>query len=170
MLKRLYNVDAVYTWLEEAFPISEIRPKDEMQQLVDNQQAQLIGYMKKDKLVAIMFVWINDAYFFVENFAVHKRYRKQNIGSQMLQKIVHKYCSRSIVLEVEEAYDKTSQLRMQFYRKNGFIESGYSYLQPQINVEVNAIPLHIMSNDPSLIDAMKQLKTFLFHKVYQDKI
>lgn len=159
--------DQAYKIMEKAFPISELRTYSKMKEYFNDGLIVLYGIKEEEILTGVIMCWECASCIFLENFAVNEVARGKGIGSRILNDVKACYQDKLIVLEVENPYDEMSQRRIGFYERNGFILSNYGYMQPQINEEINEIPLLLMCY-PKTIDKeqFKQIRDDLFKNVY----
>lgn len=169
MVKKILDFDEAYKIMEEAFPVSEIRPYEKLKTLFEQEVLSIYGYYDTD-LQGTMILWQDQNYLVIENFAVDCQIRGAGIGSKMLQAICEKFAPKTIVLEVEQPYDEISEKRIKFYERNGFVLSEYGYEQPKINTEVNKIPLLLMVYEQA-IDESKfvEIKAMIFDTMYDKR-
>ncbi|MFV0381312.1 MAG: GNAT family N-acetyltransferase [Breznakia sp.] len=167
MLLKIDDITCAYAILEETFPKGELASKQALEAFCEAKKMTLYGYYEKSALRAVLSLWEFENTVFIENFAVEKSFRGSGIGSRMLQEIVHRYKTKTIVLEVETAYDTISQKRVNFYKKNGFVLNDYSFQQPQICNDLNPFPLSFMLYNQQMDKAgFEAMKTYIFSKVY----
>lgn len=162
--------DIAYAILEEAFPSAELRQYNLMKHFFDKEEVIFFGIKQNNELAVVLLSWEFDDFAFLENFAVHKKYRNNGLGSVCLKK-VKEYYKVPIVLEVEKPYDDISKRRIGFYERNGFILSTYGYNQPPLNKTINDIPL-VMMRYPNALDetTFVKIKKQIFNRVYQKEV
>ena len=159
-----------YKIMEEAFPISERRSYEKMLTLFKQKAFTFFGIHEQAELLGVIMCWECESCVFIENFAVSKKARGKGIGSVILTEVKEYYKNETIILEVETPFDEMSERRIGFYMRNGFILNVYGYVQPQINSEVNSIPLLIMSYPNRLQkECFEVVKKEIFSEVYDVK-
>ncbi|MDH6367086.1 MULTISPECIES: GNAT family N-acetyltransferase [unclassified Breznakia] len=170
-LLKMKSLDEAYPLLQEAFPISELRPYVYIEEKMKTSFVELLGAYEDQQLVGVFLLWQLQDCIFVENFAVAKHTRGMGIGSKMLDALKEKYLHTTLILEVEEPFDHTSARRVAFYKRNQFQIHESTYLQPQINTEKNIHPLCFMSYPKPLDDDLYQkIQQEVFTKVYEVKM
>ena len=164
------DFDEVYELFENSFPVAELRPYNKMKDFFKEGKLIIYAIKESDLIVMGLLCWEFHDFIFLENFAVHPKYRGKGIGTITLQEIKKKY-NKLIVLEVEEPYDLISKKRIGFYERNEFNLSEYGYNQPPLNPCKNTIPLRIMST-PYLINKheFETIKLNIFKEVYQKNL
>lgn len=162
--------DRAHAILDEAFPPSEIKSKDDIHSLFEKGTIKLYGDFEQNQLLGVIMIWVFDQenLVYISNFAIDKNVRGQGIGSKMLAEIVALYPSQIIILEVEVPYDEISYKRIKFYERNNFVlYDKNSFLQPQISAKVNETPLYLMSYGRPLDDEQySHVKDSLFKHAY----
>ena len=113
----------------EAFPAKERMPFF-LFHLKKKGQADLSGVYEKGKLAGMVYCVRHKNMVFIFYLAVEKSLRGRGYGSRILEKLKEKYRDCSLVLNMEEvdpSYENYEQRkkRKDFYRKNGFRESGF---------------------------------------------
>ncbi|TDW16625.1 ribosomal protein S18 acetylase RimI-like enzyme [Breznakia blatticola] len=167
-LLKMRSLDEAYPLLQEAFPLSELRPYTYIEEKLKTSFVELLGAYEEQQLVGVFLLWKLQDCIFVENFAVAKHTRGQGIGSKMLDALKEKYPHTTLILEVEEPFDHTSARRVAFYKRNQFQIYESTYLQPQINTEKNMHPLCFMSYpEPLNEDLFLKYKAEIFKFVYE---
>ncbi|NCC55677.1 MAG: GNAT family N-acetyltransferase [Erysipelotrichia bacterium] len=159
--------DIAYKIMEQAFPLSELRTYAKMKEYFDDNKLILYGLKDNEVLTGVIMCWECNSCLFLENFAVNEEARGKGIGSKILQTIQARYDHHLIVLEAEQPHDEISERRIAFYERNGFILSDYGYMQPQINCEINEIPLLLMSYPKKINqETFISIRNDLFKNVY----
>lgn len=162
--------DRAHAILDEAFPPSEIKSKNDIHSLFKKGTIKLYGDFEQNQLLGVIMIWVfeRDNIVYISNFAIDKNMRGQGIGSKMLAEIIALYPSQIIILEVEVPYDEISYKRIKFYERNDFVlYDKDAFLQPQISSTVNETPLYLMSYGKPLNDEQySHTKNSLFKHAY----
>ncbi len=113
-----------------AFPKYEQMPWYIMRLVSLRKDIDIAGYYAGEKRIGFTFHVATDQVLFILFLAVDEACRGQGFGSAILTKLKEDYPGRAIVLNVElldpEADNYPQRLRrMEFYRKNGFFDTGY---------------------------------------------
>lgn len=166
MFKRIKDFEEAYYIMEEAFPISELRPYEKIKELYEKEIVEIYGYYEPE-LKGAMILWLDNKYLMIENFAVDKKARGEGIGSKMLREVCKQFKDKKIVLEVEKPYDEMSRRRIEFYQRNGFVLSQYGYMQPVINESKNEVPLLLMAYQREISELeFEDIKNTIYKLVY----
>lgn len=166
MFKRIKDFEEAYYIMEEAFPISELRPYEKIKELYERDIVEIYGYYEPE-LKGAMILWLDNKYLKIENFAVDKKVRGEGIGSKMLHEVCKQFKNKKIVLEVEKPYDEISRRRIEFYQRNGFVLSQYGYMQPVINESKNEVPLLLMAYQREISELeFEDIKNTIYKLVY----
>ena len=164
----LSDFDAIFSLLEESFPLDEYRPYDAQKALLDNPQYSV--YVLPDevshKIKALVTVWQLKTFAFIEHLAVAPGYRNQGLGAKILHEIGDLLACR-LVLEVELPETEMAKRRIGFYRRNGFVLNEYPYMQPAYGKGREAVPLLLMTTEGSIDQAeFESIKQQLYQTVY----
>ncbi|QKG83858.1 GNAT family N-acetyltransferase [Kroppenstedtia pulmonis] len=108
-----------YHRLESYFPHEELKSKEQLQDLLQNQ----VIYKKFETEDALLLYGDFPSFLFVDYLLIDSRVRGKGIGGQVIEKL--KQHEKPILLEVEPAQpDHPDTLsRIHFYKKHGFIPS-----------------------------------------------
>lgn len=167
---QLSEFDQAYHIFELSFDPSELRLYDDTLHFFKNQEIQILGYFEEHTMLGAMIIWNLKTCVFLENFATLPEVRGKGIGSNMLLFVQEKYSNRYIILEVEKPFDSMSKRRIEFYKRNHFKLSSFSYFLPPLRKEVCMIPLIVMSF-PSVMKESEflKIKNDIFKQVYKQK-
>ena len=121
-IKRLYHT---------AFPKEELLPWAVVRLLTIQKCVNLTGYYQEEIFAGFTFTAETEDILFVLFFAVEDKKRGQGLGSEILRYLKENNPEKTIVLNVEpldEAAENNDQRirRMEFYKKNGFYDTGYN--------------------------------------------
>ena len=125
------NFDEIYNIMEQSFPLTEFRPKNEQKALFENKLYKILGVRKNDQFVAFAAIWDFDDIVFIEHLATDVKLRNGGLGSHILQSIISS-CNKMVCLEVEPPVDDLTNRRVKFYERNGLYLNNYPYIQPSI--------------------------------------
>lgn len=150
--------EEIFPLLENAFPVTELRTKEDQRALLKEAAYVLYGVRKNGVFAAVFAVWEIDAFLFIEHFAVRKEDRNGGYGGALLDALI---CEKGkpVVLEVEEPTDELTRRRIAFYERHGMVYNMYFYLQPPLRKENALLPLKLMTN-PDGIDE----ETFAYYR------
>ena len=159
--------DSIYKIMEDSFPPTEFRPKNEQLALFENENYRIFGTKLDNVLISIAAVWDFDDFLFIEHLATAKKLRGNGIGSALLCELVET-SNKIICLEVEPPEDELTKRRVIFYQRNGMFFNSFPYIQPSISKGQEPIPLFIMTSK-SKIDkkTFETIKSTLYKNVYK---
>lgn len=165
----LDDFDKIYKIMDESFPLDEHRDYQEQRELLNKPQYTIyVCYdSKPEEIKGFMAVWELGDFGFIEHFAVNKAYRNAGIGTAMLQELIQ-LLKQPICLEVELPDNEIARRRIDFYKRNGFYENEFPYMQPAISPGRNPIPLILMTSGGSISgNVFEEIKALLYNTVYQ---
>lgn len=159
--------DAVFPLLEDAFPVTELRTKEDQRALLGEKAYVLYGVRKESEFTAVFATWETEEFLFIEHFAVKEEYRNGGYGGFLLDTFL-KGIHKPVVLEVEEPTDELTRRRIAFYERHGMVYNVYFYLQPPLRRGNALLPLKLMTS-PGRIDEMtfEQYRKRIYEVVYQ---
>lgn len=143
--------DEIFPLLESAFPVTELRIKEDQRALLQEPCYRLYGVRREGNFAAVFATWEIDEFLYIEHFAVKEEFRNGGYGGQLLDTLLEEK-SRPMVLEVEEPEDELTRRRIGFYRRHGLVYNTYPYLQPPMRKGQEMLPLKLMTK-PTAIDA-----------------
>lgn len=173
MIKQLDRsyFEKVYQIMEEAFPLSERRVKEEQLALFDLPCYEMYGWFIDGELSAFLAAWNLGSICFGEHLATSRDKRNLGLGKQLLQ-AYEAMSAVPIVLEVELPETELAKRRIQFYERLGFhLYPNLPYLQPSFHKDLSPLPLHLMMNGPvisydQLLDIAKLIYKEIYHEEY----
>lgn len=171
MLEKLQpkNFDAVYAIMEEAFPYDEYRSYEEQKALLLNPDYNIyiVSDQQSKEIKSFITIWRFENFAFIEHFATRTKYRNSGLGSLILNELSNLLKCR-ICFEVELPDTESAKRRIEFYKRNGFYENPFKYIQPPISKGKKTIELKIMSSNGLLSkDEFEIIKNTLYKNVYK---
>ena len=136
--------DEIFPLLEEAFPETELRIKEDQKKLLQEERYLLYGVRKDGDFAAVFATWEIDDFLYIEHFAVKKELRNNGYGGQFLDAFL-KEKGKPMVLEVELPQDELTRRRIGFYERHGLVYNTYPYLQPPLREGNELLPLRFMT-------------------------
>lgn len=165
----LNDFDKIYEIMENSFPLTEFRPKDEQAKLFENKYYRVFGIKENDTLLAFAAIWEFDNFTFIEHLATMPEHRNKGLGAKILMAIINK-SSKIVCLEVEPPVDDITCRRVEFYKRNKMIFNSYPYIQPSISKGREPIPLFIMTSNKLINEQeFNKIKKELYKEVYKVK-
>lgn len=172
MLKRLDAswFDAIYAIMEEAFPQSERRIKEEQRSLLSLSEYEVYGWVENDALLAFLAAWDLDMIRFGEHLATRKDQRNRQIG-QKLFRAFEALNDIPIVFEVELPETELAKRRIHFYERLGYHYYGnVEYYQGIFHEEASPQPLRLMMKDPHRNnEEINRIIDLIYQYVYQQQ-
>ena len=160
--------DMTFRVMEQSFPTDEYRPYDEQRALLaDPRYTVYVHHADNGDVDAFLAVWRFDAFAFLEHFAVAPAARNCGLGTRLLEAL-GALLGCGICLEAELPDTPLAVRRIDFYRRAGFIDHDYPYVQPSISKGKQPVPLRLMTrhldgegSDP------ESIKRVLYREVYR---
>lgn len=143
--------DEIFPLLESAFPVTELRVKEDQRALLGEPCYRLYGVRREGAFAAIFATWEIEDFLYIEHFAVKEEYRNGGYGGMLLDALLAEK-KRPMVLEVELPKDALTRRRIGFYERHGLVFNSYPYLQPPMRKGQGVLPLRLMTK-PAAIDA-----------------
>ena len=158
--------DEIFPLLEAAFPVTELRIKEDQRSLLQEEKYVLCGVRKEGRFAAVFATWEIDDFLYIEHFAVKEECRNDGYGGMLLEKLLEEK-GKPMVLEVEVPEDELTCRRVGFYERHGLVYNEYPYLQPPLRKGNDLLPLRFMTY-PASVDAetyeryKKQMYKFVY--------
>ena len=143
--------DEIFPLLESAFPVTELRVKEDQRALLGEPCYRLYGVRREGAFAATFATWEIEDFLYIEHFAVKEEYRNGGYGGMLLDALLAEK-KRPMVLEVELPEDALTRRRIGFYERHGLVFNSYPYLQPPMRKGQGVLPLRLMTK-PAAIDA-----------------
>lgn len=122
---------------------------------------------KNGTMVGIFAYWNFDTFLYIEHFAISNKLRNNGVGGEALSLFLQKTGSNhQIVLEVELPNNPLAARRIEFYKRHGFVENAFQYLQPPYRTGDGFLPMAIMSRQPLQKEEFHKVKQTLYTEVY----
>lgn len=133
---------------EEAFPINERWDFEAILENKENKNYNFYSLLDGYVPIGIIIIWNLEYFNFIEYFAIDKKFRGKNYGSQILTQILDSLKDKLMVIEVEP-YDlnEIAKKRIDWYLKHNFILAEYDYGMPFIdeNKKADKMKMKIMT-------------------------
>ncbi len=161
------SFEEIFPLLEAAFPVTELREKENQRALLAEPCYRLYGVRKEEEFAAVFATWEIDDFLYIEHFAVKECYRNGGYGGRLLDSLLQRK-GRPTVLEVEVPTDALTKRRVGFYQRHGLIFNSCPYLQPPMREGQEMLPLRLMTK-PTALDAAtyQRYKKSIYRTVYQ---
>ncbi len=140
--------DFAKTLYEEAFPIEERWNFDAILENNENKNYSFYSLLDGDIPIGIVIIWNLEYFNFIEYFAVDKKFRGKNYGSQILIQILDSLKDKLTVIEVEPyELNEIAKKRINWYLRHNFILAEYDYDMPIIdkNKKAGKMKMKIMT-------------------------
>ena len=168
---QLRDFEQVFNIMRQSFTEDEFRPFIEQKDLLNNPLYNIfvLKSQKCGRIKAFICVWNFPDFSYIEHFAVAAEHRNSGLGSKMLSELSD-LLNQRFCLEVELPETDLSKRRIEFYKRAGFFENPYSYIQPPISSGKNEVPLMLMSTVSQLTnEEFSQVRNTLYKEVYKLK-
>lgn len=125
----------------EAFPKKERKPFRMMKQKAGKGEMELLSILDGTELVGLAITVLYRDLVLLDYFAIDRKYRGKNYGSEALGLLKERYEDRRFLLEIELPEEGALNLedrirRKNFYLRNGMQEAGIQALVFQVHMEV----------------------------------
>lgn len=165
ILKKDY--DKIFEIIQQSFPENEYRIYEEQLELLDNNNYNIIFKKENNQIVCFIAYWEFDNFIFIEHFAVSKSNRNAGVGTTFLKKFLSE-CDKKVILEVELPIEEFAKKRIEFYKRIGFCENQYPYIQPALRKTSLPLPLKLLSyQNPIDEEEYLLIKDTLYKNVYK---
>lgn len=162
--------DTVWAAMEEAFPREERRERAEAQRLLHEGRYRVYIAQKDGERVGFITVWELESFTYAEHFVIYAAHRNKGYGAEVLRALKAIY--PRLLLEAEPPEDDLKRRRLAFYRRNGFCQNDFPYLQPSYHEPGAEVPLVLMSYPTPLSDpeaAARELYRCVYEKPYPER-
>ena len=159
------DFDGIYEAMEAAFPYEERRKRDAARALLIMPRYRIFHIVKDGVRVGFVTLWELDGLAFVEHFVTYSAYRNRGYGAQAIALLQARY--PCIVLEAEHPDTPIAARRLAFYKRTGFVENEYPYIQPSYHGDGVGVPLVLMSYPAALANPDAVAKR-LYKEVYDN--
>ena len=157
------DFNEVYARIEESFPICERRSFTEAKEVLKEKEYTLFHIEDKDKRIGFISVWNLDGFWFIEHFAIYPEFRNCGFGSRVLDFAKDEF--KTLVLEAEPNVTEIAKRRLDFYKRNGFCQNPFKYMQPAYREGEDDVELVLLSFPNTLTDGERIVKE-IYKKVY----
>lgn len=133
--KDKYSVKELYV---SAFPKSERFPFWILKNCSNNSNVHLDAILWDDKLVGMQFIVKYDNISYLMYLAIDDNYRNKGLGSRVLRDLVIKNDNILLCIEKTDINDEDNikNRRKNFYLRNGFCSTGYSFEDSGVDYEI----------------------------------
>ncbi|WP_405725465.1 ROK family glucokinase [Anaerotignum sp.] len=161
--------DEIFPLLEAAFPVTELRIREEQKKLLRETCYRLYGVRKNGMFAAVFAAWEIDDFLYIEHFAVKEEYRNGGYGGSLLDLFLEEK-GKAMVLEVEVPEDEMTERRVGFYERHGLVYNEYPYLQPPMRKGQDLLPLRFMTKPAAIEEkTYERYKKRIYEVVYKYK-
>ncbi len=161
--------DKVFDLIIKSFPSDEYRTYSEQKSLLKEPEYKIYVLCDEecDSFKAFISIWQFESFAYIEHFAVNPSYRNCGLGSVILAEI-KKMLPVMLCLEVEPPTTELARRRIEFYKRNGFYYTGYSYVQPPYSKNKKPVELFVMISEGEISEErFRKIKEEIFAKVYK---
>ena len=157
------DFDEAYSCIEESFPFCERRTYQEAKAVLNNKEYTLFYIEESGEKIGLLGVWLLDGFCFIEHFAIYPCYRNKGFGARVLTLAKSKW--KTLVLEAEPDTTEIAKRRLNFYKRNGFLQNEFEYKQPSYRLGEEDLELVILSY-PTLLGESEKVIKEIYKKVY----
>lgn len=134
----------------EAFPLLEQRSYQDHLLALTDKRFHCIAFLQEkencqeNEVVALLFYWEFENFFFADYFAISSAKRGSGIGTYILKQYFLSL-PKTPILEIELVCDKITEKRWHFYERLGFKQNDGIYHHPPYQEGLPTFPLTILS-------------------------
>ncbi len=157
----------VWELLELSFPSNERWDYDGFLGEYANAEFNSMVYCP-DELGGVLNFWDFGSFIYVEHFAVAPKLRGQGTGAALMEELRRRVGDRPLALEAEPPEDSPiAARRIGFYKRIGFLQNPYEYIQPAMGENEQPLPLVIMSSPKLFTEAeFVEVRERMYERVY----
>lgn len=144
------DFDFIFSEITKNFIPDEHRDYKEALALFKSEKYKILCFVRDGEDVGFITVWPLSEFIFAEHFVIYEQFRNKGYGAEALGAL--KAMFPKIVLEAEPPFAELQLRRLNFYKRNGFLENPEKYVQPAFRKGGNEVPLVIMSFPTTLSD------------------
>ena len=159
----LSDFDFIFSEIEKNFILDERRDYEYALALFKAGKYEIYTFTSEEKNLGFITLWQLGDFTFAEHFVIYEQYRNSGYGREALLELETMF--PKIVLETEEPIEIIQKRRLSFYKRSGFFQNEFPYLQPSYRKNGNEIPLIIMSY-PTLLDNFNEVVEKIHREVY----
>lgn len=154
----------IFSTYSQSFPADEIRNQEQFSALFDKENVNIFSIKKNNDRIGYIVVWELSDFAFLEHLEIFQSFRKQGLGSEILQLLKTKY--KKVVLETEpENTNEFANYRIDFYYKNDFRVLTIDYTQPPYDENKNPVDLWLLGNFK--VKNPNKIVSQIYHEVYE---
>ena len=155
--------------IEYSFPETEHRSEEEHFDEFKRQTFRSMVLDDDGTIMGFMNYWELDGFVYLEHFAVAKEFRKNGLGTYLMNELKKISGSRPLILEAEPpGQSETAAHRVSFYERLGFYLNSHKYFQPPYSSDEQPLPLSIMSYPDPLSSAdFIRIRNELYRGAYE---
>ena len=157
------DFDEIFCEMEKNFIYEEIRDRDAALEVMSKKEYSIFHILDGEQKVGFITVWELEGFTFAEHFVIYEKYRNCGYGSKGMRLLQERF--ERIILEVEHPEDELKARRIAFYKRLGFCQNDYPYIQPSYRKGGEGVPLILMSY-PKKLDNCENTVSVLYKKIY----
>ncbi|MBE6609319.1 MAG: GNAT family N-acetyltransferase [Ruminococcaceae bacterium] len=157
------DFDEIFCEMEKNFIYEEIRDRDAALEVMSKKEYSIFHILDGEQKVGFITVWELEEFAFAEHFVIYEKYRNCGYGSKGMRLLQERF--ERIILEVEHPEDELKARRIAFYKRLGFCQNDYPYIQPSYRKGGKGVPLILMSY-PKKLDNCENTASVLYKKIY----
>ena len=158
--------DFIFSEIEKSFVPEERRDYKDAHELFSKGKYDIITFNHNGDNVGFITIWNFSDFTFAEHFVIYEEYRNNGYGAMALRALQSQY--PKIVLEAEPPITPIAKRRLNFYKRNRFLQNGKKYMQPAYRDGGEEVELVIMSY-PDLLTDFDRTVSLIKDGVYEKK-
>ncbi len=169
--EKVMMANDVWELMINSFDYERRRCKQEFEEICERSSYQLIELRNNNQLQGIVGYWDFSKWIAIEHLAVQKGEDETQIVPALLEQLLQTTANGVIIIaEVDILQNSRGHSIKSLYKKTGFIENPFVYIQPSYHKGCASFPQRILSY-PSAINygQFKELRSLLYRFVYGKK-
>lgn len=147
------------------FPKEEKRDLNQQIKLFKEKQYNYVVLKDKNRFIGIALFWENKNFIFFEHLVILEEERRKGYATKVFKWLKTK--QKQIIFEIELPTDEWRTIRLESFKKQGFVVNKYEYHQFNYREGDKKIKMLIMSYKDALNEKQyKQFIKYLVKKVY----
>lgn len=136
--------DALYTLMKELFDENEIRPREQLEEFIQDGICKIETTMQEDTIESLLIYFDLEDYIFIDYLGINPAFHGQGLGSKIMKEFLGRQ-KKLVLLEVEKVDNELKQRRVNFYERLGLILNDGDYEMLSYLDSTQSIPMKIMS-------------------------
>ena len=156
------DFELILTEIDKNFIYEERREREKEKELLLLNAIDAYVFYKDDNAVGFINAWNFSDFVFFEHFVIFEKYRNCGYGTEAVLLLKNRF--KRMILEVEPGENELKRRRIEFYKRAGFVENDFDYIQPSYHGG-DGIILRLLSYPERIFDR-KETVSAIYETVY----